>query len=209
MRHARVAAAVIAGAGLLLTGCSSSTSKPAAAPAGQTPPATSVAVPATSSVAAAPDGLTGFGATQQAWDAHHTADPDKTAAGVYNQDPALPKTKDGQVNDDYVGVTADGGRVDSYNLVFTARPVAAALAAVKAELPADATLTKPVVTAGLVDSKCLILTATSATVGKALGGASGLRIEVELQSWDPTVLDQSAIMSAVLVTANKGDAPGC
>lgn len=192
---------------LTLAGCSSSLDKPVAAPTGQVPATTGTAISATST--AATDRLTGFGATQAAWDAHHTADPDKMASGVYNQDPALPKTKDGQPNNDYVGLTADNGRVDSYNLVFTARTTAAALDVVKAELPADAVLGKPVVTTGLVDSKCLILTATSATVGKALGGTSGSRVEVELQSWDPTRLDQSAIMSAVLVTANKGDAPGC
>ena len=196
---------LLATVALALAGCSSGSSKPAAAPAARVA-TTATPAPATAQTAG---GLTGFGASQQAWDAHHAADTDKAGAGVYNPDPTLPKTKDGQVNDDYVGVTADGGRVDSYNLVFTARPTAAALTAVKAELPADAVLSKPVVTTGLVDSKCLILTATSTTVGKALGGTNGSRIEVELQSWDPTALDQSAIMSAVLVTANKGNAPGC
>lgn len=196
----------VAAAVLALAGCSSSTSKPVA----HSPATTaSAAAPATSLTAAASDGLTGFGATQQAWDAHHTADADKMASGVYNPDPALPKTKDGQVNDEYSGVTADGGRVDSYFRAFTARSTDAALALVKAELPPDAVLSKPVVTTGVVDSKCLILSATSPTLGKVLGGANGSRVEIELQSWTATELDQSAIAAAALVSANKGDAPGC
>jgi hypothetical protein len=195
--------------------CSSSaSSKPAATPASHSVTATTVASSATpaptTTQAAAAGGLTGFGATQAVWDAHHAADTDKTGAGVYSPDPALPKTKDGQVNDDYVAaVASDDGHVDAYNLLFTARPTAAALDRVRQELPPDAQFGKPVVTSGVADSKCLVLTATSATVGRVLGGANGSRIEIELQSWDPTVLDQSAISSAALVTANKGDAPGC
>lgn len=218
---------LIAAAVLLLAGCSSSASKPAAAPAVQPPttsggataitsqvPATTSAAhsttpPASTATTAAAKDLTGFGATQGAWDAHHTADSGKTAAGFYNPDPALPKTTDGQINDDYSAVTADNGRVDAYFRAFTARPTAAALQLVKAELPADAVLSKPVVTTGATGSKCLILTATSQAVGKVLGGANGSRVLVELQSWNPAVLDQNSIMSAALVTANKGDAPGC
>lgn len=189
-----------------VAGCSGSAGSHSAT--GLTPPA-SVASTATSAASAPADGLTGFGATQAAWDAHHTADTGVQASGSYNPDPALPKTKDGAVNDAYVAVTTDGGRVDAYFLRFTARSTADALAKVEAELPPDATLTAPVVTSGLVDSKCLILTATSPTIGKALGGADGSRVGIELQSWDATHLDQSAIASAVLVTADKGDAPGC
>lgn len=193
---------------LVLAGCSSNSSRPAAAPASHA--AAGVAASTTPSAATVPaDGLTGFGAAQSAWDAHHTADPNAIGSGVYNPDPALPKTNDGQVDDDYIGVTADAGRVNAYFLRFSARSTADALAKVKAELPPDATLTAPVLTAGLADSKCLILTATSARVGKALGGPSGGRVLIELQSRDATVLDESAIVSAALVTANKGDAPGC
>lgn len=159
---------------------------------------------------AAAGGLTGFGATQAAWDAHHTADPDKNASGVYDQDPALPKTKDGQVNDDYTAATASpDGHVDEYLMSFTARSTAAALDRVKQELPPDAQMGKPVVTSGIADSKCLTVTATSAAVGKVLGGADGSTIVIELQSWDPTVLDQSAISNAALVTANGKPASGC
>lgn len=207
MRHTPML--IAAAAVLTLAGCSSTTSKPAVALAPTSVAEVATPAPATTTAAAA-GGLTGFGATQQAWDAHHTADTDKTGAGVYNPDPVLPKTKDGQVNDDYVAaVASDDGHVDAYNVSFSARSTAAALDRVKQELPPDAQFGKPVVTSGLVDSKCLIVTATSATVGKVLGGVNGSRIGIELQSWDPKVLDQSAIMSAALVTENKGDTPGC
>src|SRR5438105_3600106 len=114
---------LIALAAAVLAGCSSGTSKPAATDSGASSSSVVVATSGAASATpptAAPDGVTGFGAVQAVWDAHHTADADKAGSGVYNPDPALPKTKDGQPGDEYVGVTADGGRVDAYFLRFSA-----------------------------------------------------------------------------------------
>jgi len=114
------------------------------------------------------------------------------------------------VGDDYVAVGIDGnGRVDYYGRLFSARPLAAALDVVRSELPADAVLGKPVTTSSRAGSKCLLITAISVTAGTVLGGPAGSRIEVELQSWDGKVLDQSAIASASIASANRSDALDC
>jgi|GEM_PF-6214086 len=197
---------VLAGV-LVLAGCSSGAIKPTAAPTSQAGTATSSTT--TPIPAAAAADLTGFGATKAEWDAHHTADTSKTAAGYYNPDPALGDAAPVGVDDDYdaVGID-DNGRVDYYGRLFSARPLAAALDVVKAELPADAVLGPPITTSSRAGS-CLHITATSVTAGTVLGGPAGSRIEVELQSWNSKILDKSAIASASIASANRSDALAC
>lgn len=205
MRRAPVLAAAVVV--LTLAGCSSGVIKRTAAPTGQAPAAISSTTAPVPAVAAAD--LTGFGATKAEWDARHAADTSKTAAGYYNPDPALGEVSPTGLDDDYavVGVD-DNGRVNTYLRLFSARPLAAALDVVRAELPADAVLGKPVTTSNRAGS-CLLVTVTSVTAGRVLGGPAGSRIDVTLSSWDSRNLDQSAIAMASIASANRSDAGEC
>jgi hypothetical protein len=88
------------------------------------------------------DGLTGFGATMAAWNAHHRA-----AASAYSN------------------VTPQDGRVVEYTVTTGTSSIAAAIKRAKDELPADArqlwTTQK---------GNCYQVELTSATVGRALNG---------------------------------------
>jgi hypothetical protein len=65
------------------------------------------------------DGLTGFGATVAAWNAHHQEDTRFSPGSAYDPDPSL---GDGErFNDRYFTVSPIGGRVMSYSMRFPAQ----------------------------------------------------------------------------------------
>ncbi len=77
--------------------------------------------------------VTGFGATDADWNAHHTADSRGCPGCLYNLSAVTPG------NDEYFGVAHDGGRVTGYTLELpVGTSISAAKQRVKAELPADA-----------------------------------------------------------------------
>jgi hypothetical protein len=82
--------------------------------------------------------LTGFGATEAAWDAHHQADLNLPDSGAY--DP-MPGQFAGAIDDDEFNVTFTNGRVDSYFQEFqNAETQADAARGVQRFLPPDAKL---------------------------------------------------------------------
>jgi hypothetical protein len=98
--------------------------------------------PSARAAAVADDGLTGFGATMAAWNAHHRA-----AAAAYSN------------------VTPQDGRVVEYTVTTGTSSVTAAIKRAKDELPADARRLW-----ATQKGNCYQVELTSATVGHALDG---------------------------------------
>jgi hypothetical protein len=147
---------------LCVTGCGSSSSGTSAAPPG---PTSSGARQSASKTSAKPRhsepdyGLSGFGATDGAWNNSHTPDRKFAPNAVYNPDPAVP------TGADYNQVLHDDGHVTGYDLHFVGQPISEAKAAVFAnELPRDATSRW-----FAVKDTCAQMLVHSATLGKALG----------------------------------------
>jgi hypothetical protein len=92
------------------------------------------------------DGLTGYGATDAAWNAHHKMDtrPGMIVGAAYDVDPALAREGDSDSNARYYGVVHEGGRVDQYQMRFArGTTVAEARQSVLAsEFPSDARIVR-------------------------------------------------------------------
>jgi hypothetical protein len=178
------------------------TSSPAA-PATATPrPSGKAAAPAAPTTPSAV-ALTGFGATQEQWAAHHVADQNN-GPEFWDPDPALQLTTTGGVNDAYSGVDFAGtpARALLYDLLMTPRSLSAAEVKVAAELPPDAVVGKPVYDfKGLAGAQCVEVDYTSATLGKILGGAHDDLVYAVFQSAQANTLDLSKIEWVALVSA--------
>lgn len=181
MRHVRVAAAGVAGAALLLAGCSSSTSKPAASPAAAptSVATTATPAPATPSSAPADDGLTGFGATWDTWDA--TRFPDDNASismnhnTGYSPDAELPVTNN-TAHDRYSVVGGTDTYVTTYQVNFHGGTgINAALADVLGrEFPTDAKwLWKNEVAGQCYEAEVKSATLAKAATSAGLGDGTG------------------------------------
>jgi hypothetical protein len=102
-----VATVVFAGCGASKSTTASSTPQVSTAPS-----ATS-----THGSAAASDGLTGYGATDTAWNGHHQPDTRFAPGTAYDPDPSLARG-DLQHDARYYGVVHQGGRVLQYQMRF-------------------------------------------------------------------------------------------
>lgn len=148
---------VIVVVGVLAAGCgsqASSTSATVTAPAS-----------ASSSPSPAADSITGFGATDTAWNAHHTAATDSGLAPgcCYSPDPSLPQVN-GHVGYRYFAVQHSNGRVLDYEMdLHPGTSSAEAKAEVLREFPPDAT-----VLWFAVKASCAQMEIQSAALGKAL-----------------------------------------
>lgn len=114
--------------------------------------------------------LTAFGATRQAWAAHHAADPNPK---LFRGCCFLPKQNDGQ--DRYYAVQYERGRVVSYEMDFGPRvraPIARLL--MKREVPPDARII-----ARTIRQTCEQTEYRSPTLKRVLGYA---RVGVEFSS---------------------------
>jgi len=175
-------------------------------PAGSTPtvvPKPSVKPAALATPTAPGIALTGFGATQAQWAAHHVPD-ENNGPDFWNPNPALPPTTTGGVNDEYIAVTFAGSpaRALTYDLLMTPRSLSAAEAKVALELPPDAVPGKPIYDfKGLMGAQCVEVDYTSATLGKVLGGAHGNLVYAVYQSAQANTLDVSQIEWVALVSA--------
>jgi hypothetical protein len=110
--------------------------------------------------------LTGLGATQMYWQAHHKADP--TFLNAYDPDPSLPPIG-GHPGPRYVEVTFAGGLVSTYTLRFPRGTSSTdALTQVRDQFPADATImwhtTYP---------QYSLTELSSPTLGRTMGAADG------------------------------------
>ena len=160
--HKAVFAGISLGLASLLTACGqpggqSPTSGPASSP---TTTQASTQASASSATDASNDALTGFGATLNAWNAHHTADHRFAPNAAYNPDPALPSYS-GQ--DVYVAVLWQDGRALNYQMNIPGESIRHAIARALQELPPDAHELW-----GLKRDTCYQAELTSRTLGRAL-----------------------------------------
>lgn len=195
--------ALIASVIPLLFACGATTSSATSNPAASTAPTASPAPV-----------ITGFGATDAAWNAHDTADSDFAPGAAYNPDPNLPKIN-GHTGARYVATNHTNGRVLGYMMnLMPGTTLDAAKATVSQEFPSDASF----VWFAARDT-CAQLEVKSATLGAALsdlkiGDPDGLAfIELDTEhsegtaSYDPKNINQAILLLGNYATA--GDAPAC
>jgi hypothetical protein len=156
--------------------------------------------------------VTGFGATDAAWNGAHTEDHDFAPGAVYDADPSLPQVN-GHEGAHYVGVIHGSGHVISYDYMFNNRSIANARSDVlRTQFPADAK-----VAWFAVRGTCAQMMVTSATlaktlVSKAIGDTDGSAF-VEFSSgaaedsYDPTAVNDATFL--LLPLEPKNQAPGC
>lgn len=154
------------------------------------------------------DGLTGFGATNAAWEANHRADSTFDPGSAYNRATQFASpSEDPRFADEYYGVSHDGGRVTNYYMKFPANTtIAKARARVLQELP-DA---KPRWFA--VKGTCAQTSLGSKRLALAVPGSQG---QVLVQFTSRVAADHyspSDISTAILMLsadASAAEAPGC
>ncbi len=102
--------------------------------------------------------VTGFGATDAAWNSSHKADTHFAPGAAYNPNPAVPG------GTEYAAVSHENGHVLDYEYRFKDKPIGAAKADVlRTQFPADVK-----VVWFTVKRTCAQMMVTSATLGKVL-----------------------------------------
>jgi hypothetical protein len=219
-RHGRrwltyaLAALVVASIG----GCAGGGS--GAAPSSPSRPAvsTSSAPTTTPTAAASPvqDEITGFGATQAIWSAHHTPDTRYDPGAAY--DPMPGWGVDDRHNAKFFSVSYSGGRVDSYSMNMPAKATEkVAMQVVLSALPPDALILWTTSKASVgcfqaeLQSKQLGLVLSEPAFGDPTGD-----VFVELDSdalnggnplWNPSNVTEAIVMLGSYPTAAQ--APDC
>jgi hypothetical protein len=164
--------------------------------------------------AAAPSGpqVTGFGATDAAWNAHHTADSEFAQGAVYNADPSLPQIN-GHTGAQYTQVMHQNGHVLGYDYHFNSEPISQAKAQVLTQnFPTDA---HPLWFA--VKDTCAQMAVQSNAVGHTLSdhsiGDSGGFVLVEFGSGiNADHYDAGSVSDGLFMLAQDGSqssAPDC
>jgi hypothetical protein len=100
---------------VIVSGCGSGSKQESSTAVQLTTTESTVARTKTKSTAQAD--LTGFGATSEAWDAHHLADSRFAPGSSYDPDPSLARGGDEQFDDRYFGVGHDR-RITNYEMRF-------------------------------------------------------------------------------------------
>jgi hypothetical protein len=139
-------------------------------------------------------GLTGFGATRAAWNAHHSRDVGYASGCCF-----FPKNSDG--SDRYITLEYQSGRVASYEMLFKpAVPRAVALSELHRDVPSDARRVWDVKRA-----TCEFVEYRS----RALKAATGVGVmDLEL-SRTPLGGAYSGVVGDVLVGVGYGPSVGC
>ena len=191
-------------AAVILVGCGSSESAPTA----QATPSKATGLPSTASTPSAADDITGFGATDADWSAHHTEDKAFAPGAVYDPDPRV------YSGARYVAVNHSNGRVLGYTMNFVPSPVSAVKSEVLKEFPSDASILW-----FSVRDTCAQFETKSAKLGGALGPpAIGdpdgmVFVEVyDVHSNGTSTYDANSINQALVMLGNyatSADAPAC
>jgi hypothetical protein len=109
--------------------------------------------------------VTGFGATDEAWNVSHTPDGNFAPGAVYNEDPSLPEVN-GHTGAQYTEVLHEDGRVVGYDYHLHSEPIAAAKTDVlSSQFPPDAREAW-----FAVKGTCAQMLVRSATLARVLGG---------------------------------------
>lgn len=166
----------------------------------------------TSSTNAGATAITGFGATDTAWNSAHTEDTDFASGAVYNADPSLPKVN-GHTGTHYAAVQHENGHVLGYEYRFLDEPIAAAKADVlRTQFPADVKVVwfarKATCAQMMVRSAALGLALSDPAIGDKVGSvlvefSSG----VAEDSYDPSAVNDALFL--LLPLESKSKAPGC
>jgi hypothetical protein len=119
---------------------------------------------AASASAASLGGITGFGATNAAWNQTHVQDPNSAPGAAYDPDPSLPNVN-GHTAARYYAVIHEDGHVLGYEYRFHPLPISLVKALVLLEFPSDV----HVVWFRAVGASCAQMLVRSPTVGRALG----------------------------------------
>lgn len=192
-------------AAVILVGCGSSGSaaiSPATLNKATGSPST------TSSPSSAAEDITGFGATDAVWSAHHTEDKAFAPGAVYDSDPSV------YSGARYVAVNHSNGKVLGYTMNFAPSPVSVVKAAVLKEFPSDASILWFSVrdTCAQFETKSAKLGAVLST--PAIGDPEGMAfIEVyHVHSDGTSAYDANGINQALVMLGNyttSADAPAC
>jgi hypothetical protein len=157
--------------------------------------------------------VTGFGALDAVWNAHHVADRRFEPGRVYDPDPTL---GGGQFNSRFVGVDHENGRVLGYEMRLPPRTtLSQAIQVGLSQLPTDTRIRWRI-----VRTQCALVDAVSRLLGQALaspkiGDPSG---EVLISMWTETPAGDNASLNRQKITnMNLGlgswpkaaDAPDC
>jgi hypothetical protein len=165
-----------------------------------------------SSTQASSSAITGFGATDTAWNEAHTPVPGFTPGAVYDADPSLPKVN-GHTGARYTVVEHDNGYVLGYVYHFANAPISAAKADVlRTQLPFDAR----VVWFARKDT-CAQMMVRSAKLAQTLGpmpiGDKAGTVLVEFNSganedtYDPRSVNDAYFIALPLESSSQ--VPGC
>jgi hypothetical protein len=163
--------------------------------------------------AASSSGITGFVATDAAWNRAHVADRSYATESAYDPDPSLPKAN-GRTGDRYYGALHESGHVLNYGYRFRVQPISQAKALVlRTEFPEDVR----VVSFRVVGDSCAQMLVRSATLARAIGrrpiGDTKGTALVEFSSgiaadhYNARSVNDALVMLSPLVT--KGNAPDC
>jgi hypothetical protein len=163
--------------------------------------------------AASPRSITGFGATDAAWNRAHVADHSYAPGSAYDPDPSLPKAN-GRTADKYYGVIHESGHVLNYSYRFHAQPISQAKTLVlRTEFPKDIR----VVWFRAVGGSCAQMLVRSASLAQTIGrrpiGDTKGTALVEFSSgaaedhYNARSVNDALVMLSPLVT--RSDAPDC
>ena len=158
--------------------------------------------------AASSGGITGFGATDAAWNRTHVADHRYAPGAAYDPDPSL-----GQGADRYYAVMHEEGHVLDYSERFHPQPISRAKALLLREFPHDARI----VWFRAVGGSCAQMLVRSRTLGRALSAKKiGDRQGVAFIEFSSGVAEDHynarSVNDALLMVydlVGKGSAPGC
>jgi hypothetical protein len=154
-----------------------------------------------------PPAVTGYGATDAAWNAAHTRDSKYAPGAVYNPDPSL------NTGDEYTQVLHQDGHVTGYDLHFANVPISQAKAeAFAQDLPSDATQlwfdVKDTCADMLVQSKTL----STALGSRAIGDTDGTVLVEFGSGLNEDHYSADRVSDALFILSPKtspGSAPGC
>jgi hypothetical protein len=157
--------------------------------------------------------VTGFGATNAAWNRTHTADHDFASGAVYNADTSLPRVN-GHAGAHYTQVMHENGHVVGYDYHFANLPISVAKANVlRTQLPRDVKVVW-FVTKGL----CAQMMVRSRILGHALGSrdigdkAGSAMVEFGSGSYGGSTYSARAVDDALFILLPlmpRKQAPGC
>ncbi len=213
---------VLAALAVVMAGCgsseSSSSSTPTAAASNEaaTTAASEPATTASASSAPKPGELTGWGATDAAWNNAHTEDSQFASGSVYNENPALQEIN-GHPGAEYTAVIHQNGHVLNYYYNFQSKSISEAKADVlSSQFPTETRIVwfadKGSCADMLVQSDAL----RKALSGKTIGDNKGTAL-VEFGSGESGAesYDESAVTNALIMLpaganpSGPSTAPGC